>query len=115
MRLPVMPLSGRDLLRAAGVRKPPFGLRPLLDRRLDQLSGGQYQLLSVWSAIAGGADLILLDEPTDSLDPGTEQLLAELLSSAPRHCGILLVSHEHGFLEAACSRVLALADLQGAS
>lgn len=147
VRLPVMPLSGRDLLRVAGASsagrdraqddgkddrgawkrhthaqsaevgaiKPPPALGPLLDRRLDQLSGGQYQLLSVWSAIAGGADLILLDEPTNSLDPETEQLLAELLRCAPGHCGILLVSHEHRFLEAACSRVFGLSDLRAAS
>lgn len=132
VRLPMMPVTGRDLLRAAGAAarkprqqsdadarragpgafEPPAALSPLLDRRLDRLSGGQYQLLSVWSAIAAGADLILLDEPTNSLDPSTERLLAELLGAAPRHCGVLLVSHEHRFLEAACSRVVRLDDLQ---
>lgn len=119
VRLPVMPLCGRDLLRVAGVSRetsklsPPPALAALLDRRLDRLSGGQYQVLSVWAALAGGADLILLDEPTNSLDPQTEGLLVELLSAPPKQAAVLLVSHEHRFLEAACSRVLGLSDLQG--
>jgi zinc transport system ATP-binding protein len=119
VRLPVMPLSGRDLLRvatvAAAVSAPPPALAGLLGRRLDRLSGGQYQVLAVWAALAGGADLVLLDEPTNSLDPDAEQLLVELLCDPPQSVGVLLVSHEQRFLEAACSRVVDLRDLQDAA
>jgi zinc transport system ATP-binding protein len=50
---------------------------PLL--MLTGLSGGQYQLLCVWAALTGGANLVLLDEPTNNLDPNHESVLAEML------------------------------------
>ena len=116
VRLPIMPLTGRDLLRCAGVaadQRPPGSLGETLNRRLDRLSGGQYQLLSVWAALAGTADLVLLDEPTNNLDPAHERLLAQVLTE-PRAVGgerraVLLVSHERAFLEDACTRVLEVA------
>jgi len=110
VRLPLMPLTGREILRAAGAggRRPPEALAALLDRRIDALSGGQYQLLCVWAALGGAMDLVLLDEPTNNLDPGTEALLVEILGGERDRQAVLLVSHERGFLEAACSRVLTL-------
>lgn len=110
VRLPAMPLKGTDLLRAAGAdgTAVPKPLAPLLGRRIDRLSGGEYQLLSVWCALAGPADLVLLDEPTNNLDPRTESLLAEILGSQRDRRAVLLVSHEEGFLEATCARVLHL-------
>ncbi len=117
VRLPAMPLTGRDLLRLAGMERPaapaavpspPASLRTLLGRRLDTLSGGQYQLLCVWSALAGPADLVLLDEPTNNLDPDHEALLGDMLAGQCGRRAVLLVSHERGFLDAACSRVLEL-------
>ncbi len=108
VRLPTMPLSGRDLLRVAGAvgRATPASLQTLLGRRIDALSGGPYQLLCVWATLAGGAGLVLLDEPTNNLDPDHEAMLVEILAADRGRRAVLLVSHERGFLEAACSRVL---------
>jgi zinc transport system ATP-binding protein len=123
VRLPSMPVTGRELLRFAGasMQDMPAAIQAVSGRRIDRLSGGQYQLLCVWAAIAGRADLILLDEPTNNLDPEREALLLEMLdpsrltrrdaSSAQTGSdrGVLLVSHERRFLEDACSRVVAIA------
>jgi ATPase subunit of ABC transporter with duplicated ATPase domains len=108
VRLPTMPLTGNDLLRVAGAAglAPPGSIQALLGRRIDALSGGQYQLLCVWAALAGEAGLVLLDEPTNNLDPEHEALLVEILADQRGRRAVLLVSHEPGFLEAACSRVL---------
>lgn len=110
VRLPVMPLTGRDILRAAGAdrRTPPPALTPLLDGRIDTLSGGQYQLLSVWAALGSATGLVLLDEPTNNLDPGAEALLIEILAAQRGRRAVLLVSHERRFLDAACTRVLTI-------
>lgn len=108
-RLALMPLTGRDLLRAAAAADPAAPLQRFLRLRLDRLSGGQFQLLMVWATLAGDANLVLLDEPTNNLDPAAEQLLAELLHShQDRNRGVLLVSHERGFLERVCTRRLDL-------
>jgi len=107
LRLPEMPFNGHDYLRYAGaLRQPPPRLAPWLDRRVDALSGGQFQLLAVWAILGGAADLVLLDEPTNNLDPAGEALLAEILRGEQGRRAVLLVSHERAFLQAACSRVL---------
>ena len=108
VRLPVMPLTGRDIMRAAGAeyREAPPALAAISDGRIDALSGGQYQLLCVWAALGSAMDLVLLDEPTNNLDPPTETLLIEILAAERGRRAVLLVSHERRFLDAACSRVL---------
>lgn len=108
VRLEEMPLNGHDYLRYAQASRetPPARLTPWLHRRVDTLSGGQFQLLAVWSILGGFADLVLLDEPTNNLDPDSEQLLTEMLRSEQGHRAALLVSHEREFLENACNRVL---------
>ena len=116
VRLPAMPVTGRELLRAAGARSEvletmlPDTLAPLLKRRIDRLSGGQYQLLWIWSALATGADLLLLDEPTNNLDPANRAALIEILALERDGRGVLIVSHDHDFLERVCSRLLEARD-----
>ncbi len=107
VRLHEMPFSGRDYLRYAGARDtPPQRLAGWLDRRMDAMSGGQFQLLAAWSVLGCGADVVMLDEPTNNLDPEGEAMLAEILGNQRGRRAVLLVSHEGAFLEAACSRVL---------
>jgi zinc transport system ATP-binding protein len=110
VRLPVMPLTGSDIMRAAGVgrREPPPALAAIRGQRIDALSGGQYQLLCVWAALGSEMDLVLLDEPTNNLDPRTEELLVEILAAERGRRAVLLVSHERRFLDSACSRVVSL-------
>ncbi len=111
IRLDEMPLNGHDYLRYAKADRetPPERLRPWLDRRIDALSGGQFQLLAVWAILGGWADLVLLDEPTNNLDPQGERILAEILKNEQGERAVLLVSHEHRFLEQACDRVIKIA------
>lgn len=108
VRLDEMPFTGREYLRYAGASReqPPARLDSLLDRRIDRLSGGQFQLLSVWAVLGGEADLVLLDEPTNNLDPAGEKNLAEILRNEQGRRSALLVSHEQSFLRQACSRVV---------
>jgi zinc transport system ATP-binding protein len=115
VRLPVMPLTGRDIVRAAGAehREAPSALAAISNRRIDALSGGQYQLLCLWAALGSTMDLVLLDEPTNNLDPPTEALLIEILTAERGRRAVLLVSHERRFLDAACSRVLTVKAWQG--
>jgi zinc transport system ATP-binding protein len=110
VRPPTLPLTGRDLLRVAGAAgaEPPGALGPWLKRRIDRLSGGQYQLLCLWAALGGGAGLVLLDEPTNNLDPAHESLLADLLAQGRDRRAMILVSHERGFLDSVSTRILEL-------
>jgi phosphate transport system ATP-binding protein len=57
------------------------------------LSGGQQQRLCIARTIAPSPDVILLDEPTASLDPQGTQRIEELLFDLKRHFTIVIVTH----------------------
>jgi zinc transport system ATP-binding protein len=109
-RFPEMPFTAREYLDFARAdrQSPPSTIRGWLNQRVDRLSGGQFQLLSVWAVLGGNADLVLLDEPTNNLDPSGQAALARVLKSEQGRRAVLLVSHERDFLEAACNRVVVL-------
>lgn len=103
-----IPLRGRELLAITAA--DPSGCPPLLRERLalplDELSGGQYQLLLAFACLGSPADLVLLDEPSNNLDPESVGALTALLQATPATRGVVVVSHEAAFLEACCTRVV---------
>lgn len=110
VRLREMPLQGRELLRLTGSlhASVPAPLEGLLDVRVDRVSGGQFQLLQVWASLGAPSDLVLLDEPTNNMDPGAIEALAHLVGNGRVGRGILVISHEHEFLERVCTRIVDL-------
>jgi zinc transport system ATP-binding protein len=60
------------------------------------LSGGQRQRVLIARALAAGPELLLLDEPTASLDPAVQDDLYELLTRLNRRMTVVLVSHDIG-------------------
>lgn len=110
VRLPEAPLSGRELLVALGADHltPPDRLEEKLDMRIDRLSGGEYQLMLLWATLAGEGDLILLDEPTNNLDTGHIRTAVDEIAAARAQRAMLVVSHDRGFLDTVCNRIVAL-------
>jgi ABC-type Mn2+/Zn2+ transport system ATPase subunit len=112
VRLSEMPITGREFLRltSADRQEPPPQLRRLLDERLDRLSGGQFQLLNVWACLGSPAELVLLDEPDNNMDPKARATLIDVLhQSRMEGRGVLVVSHEHDLVEAICTRMVEVA------
>lgn len=106
-----LPLNGHELLyltHASALGLPPW-LALKLDWRLDRLSGGQRQYLSLWAILQTAADVILLDEPTNNLDEaGCQHLAGAIRARAAQGVGIVLVSHDADFVASVCDRTLAL-------
>lgn len=67
----------------------------LLDRRTDELSGGEWQRVRVARALAQETDMLVLDEPTTFLDVAHEMSLLELVHSlATGGMTVMMVSHQ---------------------
>ncbi len=105
-----LPLSGRDLLALTGAPDTglPLWLQDKLDQRVDRLSGGQRHYLALWAILLAPAqDILLLDEPTNHLDAaGVKHLAMTVRRLAERGRAILVVSHDHEFIDTVCDRVV---------
>jgi zinc transport system ATP-binding protein len=111
VRLPEMPFTGIDVLRlvGAGKRPVPASIHPFVGRRIDRLSGGQFQLLQVWACLSAPADLVILDEPTTNMDPKSRASLEDVLRSSHELVGaILVISHDHGMLSRVTTRIVTI-------
>jgi len=82
----------------------------LAGRRIDTLSGGERQTAFIAAAIAQGADILLLDEPTTFLDPRHETEIRAILRRLNRELGrtILSVTHDINAAVLESDRVIVL-------
>lgn len=64
----------------------------MLDQKIEQLSGGEQNLLQLAEIAAGKASLLLLDEPTSHLDTYAQMALENAISEY--HGAVLMVSHD---------------------
>ncbi|NDW33067.1 ABC transporter ATP-binding protein [Salipiger sp. PrR007] len=82
----------------------------LLDRQAGMLSGGEQQLLALARCLCGRPDLILLDEPTEGIQPSICDEIIDVLIELRRNRGlsIILVEQDIDFLWQICDRVLAI-------
>ncbi len=71
-------------------------VKHLAHRRLDQLSGGERQRVIIAKAICQQPRIILLDEPTASLDPAHQTRIMDLMERfrRERHITVVMVSHD---------------------
>ena len=85
-------------------------LQELLDRPTGRLSAGQKTRLMLAKALINRPELLLLDEPTASLDPDTADVIRGYLERYQREHGatVLLASHNMAEVERLCSNVLML-------
>ena len=106
--LPLRLLKRLDDTRLAQVLDA-VGLSGLGARLPAQLSGGQLQRVAIARAVVHSPGLILADEPTGNLDPGTADKVMALLRTQVREAGAacLLVTHSAA-AAAAADRVLRL-------
>ena len=85
-------------------------LKRLLDRIGGTLSGGEQQLLALARCLCGGPRMILLDEPTEGIQPSIIEEIAETLQAVRDRRGltILLVEQNLNFIASLSQRVLIL-------
>jgi iron complex transport system ATP-binding protein len=93
----------RDALRATGTAE-------LEARQFNTLSGGEKQRVVIASALAQSSDILLLDEPTASLDLGYQLEVASLLRRLNRDRGVTIAvsTHDLNFAASVCQQLLML-------
>lgn len=95
-----------DVLRAAEVggildfvNAHPGGFEMLIGERGESLSGGQRQGVALARAMINDPAILLLDEPTASMDHSSEEGVKQRLAALDRNKTILIVTHRTSLLE----------------
>ncbi len=88
------------------------GLKGYQDTRADALSGGQRQRVGIARALMQAPDLLLVDEPTASLDPKTSRQIMRLLTELVRERGTpaLVNIHDVALAQSFSDRIIGLRD-----
>jgi ABC-type multidrug transport system fused ATPase/permease subunit len=105
-------LSDADVRRAAElahvlheVEALPEGFDTHLGERGSRLSGGQRQRVSIARALVGRPELLVLDEPTSSLDVHSESAIRETITQLRGSTSLVLIAHRLSTLQM-CDRLL---------
>lgn len=90
-------------LRAAGawdfVSRLPEGMDTLVGERGGRISGGERQRIAIASALVRRPKLLVLDEVTTALDPGTEAAICATLRDLASTVTIVAISHQPALME----------------
>jgi ABC-type multidrug transport system ATPase subunit len=118
---PLPQLTGGELVALVAALKacapPPaelvdrLGVRGTLEQRIGSMSLGQRRRLCLLAALVGDPAVLILDEPTNGLDPdGVAMLLALLEERRAAGATILLATHDLDFVGGVSGRIVRLKD-----
>ncbi|MBS7333097.1 MAG: ATP-binding cassette domain-containing protein [Weeksellaceae bacterium] len=103
----VMNIRGEKKQRVAEVIAE-VGLNPEQHKKINQLSKGYKQRVGLAQAILSKPQILILDEPTNGLDPNQIIEIRELIREIGKNTTIILSTHIMQEVEALCSRVILL-------
>ena len=106
-------LSGvtkKERLKKAKEVLKKVGLKDHINKRPNQLSGGQMQRVAIARALINDPDILLADEPTGALDSETSTQIMELLKKVAKEKLVIMVTHNPELAEEYSSRIVKLKD-----
>lgn len=103
--------DGEEAIREVNALLDQFGLLEHATKRPHQISGGQAQRASIVRALAIAPEIVLLDEPTSSLDPIlTHEVLNAVKLLAEQKKDFVIVTHEIGFAREVADYIIFMED-----
>jgi zinc transport system ATP-binding protein len=102
------PGYSKDDKRAAEGALRSVDMLDLRNRQIDELSGGQRQRVFIARALSVEPEILLLDEPTSSVDTRVQTNLYDLLGDLNMEITIVLVTHDLSVISSRVSRVACL-------
>lgn len=104
-------LSKNEATDRAKAYLKQVGLADKANERLVRLSGGQQQKIQLGVTILHNPSLMILDEPTEALDPVNRSLLMDIINERrSKGATVMLVTHRMEEVEQLCDRILLLKD-----
>lgn len=88
------------------------GLTDHMNKRPNQMSGGQMQRVAIARALVNNPDIVLADEPTGALDSKTSEQIMELLKEVAKDRLVIMVTHNAEIAEKYSTRIVELKDGQ---
>ena len=86
------------------------GLKEQINKKPNQLSGGQMQRVAIARALVNDPDIVLADEPTGALDTDTSVQIMEILKEISKDRLIIMVTHNPDLAEKYSSRIVKILD-----
>jgi cobalt/nickel transport system ATP-binding protein len=87
-----------------------LGLKGFEDRITHRLSGGEKKLVALATILSMEPEMLLLDEPSNNLDPATRERLIKILRG--QELSHIIISHDMDFLASTCTKLYTLQDGQ---
>ena len=86
------------------------GLADQIDKKPNQLSGGQMQRVAIARALVNNPDIVLADEPTGALDTETSVQIMDLLKEIAKDKLVIMVTHNPDLAQTYATRTICLLD-----
>ncbi len=103
-------ISKREGIRRSKKALKDVGLEDHIDKRPNQLSGGQMQRVAIARALVNDPDILLADEPTGALDSETSVQIMDLLKKIADKKLVVMVTHNPELADEYANRIITLKD-----
>ncbi|MBO4648061.1 MAG: ABC transporter ATP-binding protein [Lentisphaeria bacterium] len=101
-------LSGSELEKALRRAMDACALNEVAGEEIESLSKGYRRRVCLAQSIIHSPSVLVMDEPTDGLDPNQKREIRTLIRTMREHCAIIVSTHILEEIDAVCDRVLAI-------
>ena len=103
-------ISRKEAIKRSKKALKDVGLEDHINKKPNQLSGGQMQRVAIARALVNDPDILLADEPTGALDSETSIQIMDLLKKIAKKKLVIMVTHNPELAEEYANRIINLKD-----